>query len=186
MMTISKTRLYIGKICTSAVCFALCMVLPMLTGAVPAIGKIIAPMHIPVLICGALCGPIWGGVVGILAPLLRGFMLGAPPLVPTGLSMMAELFGYGLFMGIFTSVLPKKIPYLYVSLVSAMLLGRVLGGVSKILLLAAGVLEKYSFAIFLSGYFTGSIPGIVVQLLLIPPILYALSRAKITGFAYRR
>lgn len=160
-------------------CLALCMVLPFLTGMVPVVGKTLCPMHIPVLLCGALCGPVWGAVVGVIAPILRGVLFGTPELIPTGLSMAAELFGYGLFMGLGVRLLPKKLPFFYASLIFAMLMGRIMGGVSKIILLTSGIIENYSFALFISGYFVNSLPGAAVQLLLIPPIIYALRKAKI-------
>lgn len=177
-MRISKGK-KIRIVCLSAVCLALCMVLPFLTGMIPVIGKALCPMHIPVLICGALCGPWWGALVGVIAPLLRGVLFGAPELIPTGLSMAAELFGYGFFMGIFVKILPRKAPYLYVSLIFSMLAGRMVGGVSKIVLLTSGILEEYSFALFFSGYFVNSLPAFAIQLVLVPPIIYAVKKAKI-------
>ena len=36
------------KLVFAALCLALCMVLPLLTGQIPQIGKALSPMHIPV------------------------------------------------------------------------------------------------------------------------------------------
>ena len=65
----------------AAVCLALCMVLPFLTGQIPQIGSALSPMHIPVLLAGFLCGPWWAMAVGFAAPLLRHVWMGMPPLI---------------------------------------------------------------------------------------------------------
>ena len=65
----------------AAVCLALCMVLPFLTGQIPQIGSALSPMHIPVLLAGFLCGPWWAMAVGFAAPMLRHVWMGMPPLI---------------------------------------------------------------------------------------------------------
>ena len=52
----------------AAVCLALCLALPFLTGQIPEVGSMLTPMHLPVLLAGFLCGPWWGAVVGAIAP----------------------------------------------------------------------------------------------------------------------
>ena len=96
------------KLVYSALCLALCMVLPFLTGQIPEIGSALSPMHIPVLLCGFICGGPWGMVVGLTAPLLRFALFGMPPLFPTGLAMAFELAAYGLFSGLLYKWLPKR------------------------------------------------------------------------------
>ena len=81
----------IRQLVFSAVCLALCMVLPFLTGQIPEIGGMLCPMHLPVLLCGLLCSPLWAAAVGFIAPLLRFVLFGMPPLMPTGLAMCFEL-----------------------------------------------------------------------------------------------
>ena len=159
-----------------AVCLALGMVLPFVTGAIPEVGKLLCPMHIPVFIGSAILGPVWGGVLGFIMPLLRGVMLGSPALFPTGLGMAVELMGYGAAFGLCLRLMRGNTAMLYVSLVAAMLAGRVLGGIAKIFFLTFGVIEKYSLALFFTGYFVGSWLGIVVQLIIIPPIIFALRK----------
>lgn len=53
----SERSIRIQKLVLAAVCLALCMVLPFLTGQIPEIGSMLCPMHIPVLLCGFVCGP---------------------------------------------------------------------------------------------------------------------------------
>lgn len=164
------------KLCLSAVCLALCMVLPFLTGQIPQIGGALSPMHIPVLLCGLLCGWQYGLVIGFIAPLLRFTLFGMPPIMPTGLAMMFELAAYGALSGILLKLLPKKIPFLYASLVGAMLGGRIVWGVARFVLgLAVG--PAFTLGAFLSGAFISAIPGIICHILLIPPVVMGVRRA---------
>jgi hypothetical protein len=156
------------------------MVLPYLTAGIPEIGNALSPMHLPVIVCGGICGPLYGGIVGLIAPIFRSLVFGMPsPLVPRAISMAAELLGYGVIMGVFIRILPKRVPFIYASLGAAMLGGRIMGGICKWMLLLAGFLPEYSFGLFWSGYFVESIPAIILQLLLVPPIIYGIRRAKL-------
>ena len=168
---------HLAKNLTSAGgCLALCMVLPFLTGQIPQIGSAISPMHIPVLLAGFLCGPWWAGAVGAMAPLLRFVLFGMPPLFPTGLAMCFELAADGLVSGLLYRRLPKKILYVYVSLVGAMLAGRVVWGISMAVI--SGVSgSPFTWAAFMAGAFFNAVPGIVIHILLIPVIVIALRKA---------
>ena len=171
-----QNALYIQKLVLSAVCLALCMMLPFLTGQIPEIGSMLCPMHIPVLLCGFLCGPAWAGVVGAIAPLLRFALFGMPPLFPTGVAMCVELAVYGAISGLLYRILPRKPINVYVSLLSAMVLGRVAWGVVRLAI--SGVTSSaFTWAAFLSGAFTSAVPGIILHLVLIPLIVLALERA---------
>ena len=46
----------IVKCAVTAVCMALCVVLPMVLHAIPNAGTLISPMHLPVLLCCMVCG----------------------------------------------------------------------------------------------------------------------------------
>lgn len=151
---------------------ALCMILPMLTGQIPQIGMMLGPMHIPVLLCGFICGWQYGLGVGFIAPLLRFAIFGLPPVFPMGLSMAFELAVYGLLAGFLYSRLPKKIPYIYFTLIVAMLCGRLVwGGASYLFFSLAG--KTFSLAMFLTGAFTAAVPGIILHIVLIPLIVIA-------------
>lgn len=168
----------IKKLTLAAVCLALCMVLPFLTGHIPQIGSALSPMHIPVLLGGFLCGPWWAMAVGLAAPLLRHVTLGMPPLV-TAIAMSFELAAYGLFSGLLYAHLPKKTSSIYISLIAAMLLGRVVWGAAMVVI--SGVTgSAFTWAAFLAGAFLKAIPGIIVHILLIPVIVMALRRAGLT------
>ena len=165
------------KLVLAAMCLALALVLPFLTGQIPEIGSALSPMHIPALLCGFLCGPVWGGIVGAVAPLLRHLLFTMPPLM-AAIPMAFELAAYGIVAGILYRLLPKTIPFLYVSLVGAMLAGRVVWGIVKLFLSVAQASE-FTFSAFIAGAITGAIPGIICHIILIPIIVLALKRAKL-------
>ena len=132
-----NNKLSMKKMVTSAICLALCLVLPFLTGQIPQIGAMLSPMHIPVLLCGFLCGPLWGAVVGITAPLLRSVLFGMPRLFPTAIAMCFELCAYGFFAGFLYRRMPKKPWRVYAALICAMILGRLVWGAAQFVLLNA-------------------------------------------------
>ena len=159
----------------AALFLALAYVMPFLTGQIPEIGSMLCPMHIPVLLCGFFCGWPWGLVVGLVAPLLRSFTLGMPPLFPTAICMAFELAAYGTMAGLMHRILPRKKPMVYLSLILAMIVGRLVWGGAMYLFMG---LQSGSFtlAAFLAGAVTNALPGILVQLVLIPPIVMLLDK----------
>ncbi len=164
------------KLVFAAVCLALCMVLPFLTGQIPQIGKALSPMHIPVLLCGFIAGPWYAAAVGVIAPLLRFAMFGMPQIFPTGLAMCFELAAYGAISGYMYSLLPKKPWNVYASLITAMLGGRIVwGAVSAFILL--GTDSPFTWAAFIAGAFTNAVPGIILHIALVPVIVIALEKA---------
>jgi hypothetical protein len=155
------------------------MVLPFITGAIPAVGKALSPMHIPAFLMGALLGPWLGGVLAFISPILRALLFGAPELFPRGVSMAPELMAYAVTFGIFTRIFPKKMTFTYASLVFAMISGRLVGGLSNAVLLLFGAINNYGIAAFVTAYFVETLPAVVIQLLIIPPVVLALERAGI-------
>ncbi len=161
---------------TAALCLALCMVLPFLTGQIPQIGNALSPMHFPVLLAGFLCGPWWALAVGAAAPLLRFFLFHSPALYPTGIAMCFELAAYGLTSGLLYRSLPKRPANIYASLIAAMLAGRVVWGAVRVVL--SGVSgEPFTWQMFMAGAFLKAVPGIIIQIVLIPLLVMALRRA---------
>ena len=113
------------KLTLSALFLALGLVLPLITGQIPQIGKMLLPMHIPVLLCGMVCGWPYGLAVGAVMPLLRGLLFGMPVLYPTGIGMAFELAAYGAVIGLLYAKLNKRgVAGVYMALVPAMLAGR--------------------------------------------------------------
>ena len=160
-------------------CIALAMVLPFITGHVPRIGNMLCPMHIPVLLCGFLCGPIWGFAVGAASPLLRSLIFSAPPFFPIAVAMAFELAAYGAMTGLLYKALPKRKPYIYVSLLSAMVIGRLIWGAAMFLCMGLKG-GAFTFSAFLSGAVINAIPGIIVQIVLVPVLVMILNNQKIT------
>ena len=166
----------IRRMVTTAVCLALCMVLPFLTGQIPQVGSALSPMHIPVLLAGFLCGPWWAMAVGAVAPLLRFALFGMPPLFPTGAAMCFELAAHGLVSGILCRKLPKKAVNVYLALIAAMLAGRVVWGIVMVALMGLSG-SAFTWGAFMAGAFVNAVPGIIVHILLIPIIVLALRKA---------
>lgn len=177
-MSNNKNSKRIRRMVYAAICLALALVLPFLTGQVPQIGKMLCPMHIPTLLCGFICGPIWGALIGFIAPLLRYLLFGMPMLMPTGLSMAFELCAYGVITGIVYKRFPKKVGYIYLTLVIAMIIGRIVAGISTYIIMTSGG-NAYTMATFLSVNFAMAVPGIIVQIILIPVIVMALEKSKL-------
>ena len=168
-----KTPIY--RTVATAVCIALCVVLPFAFHAIPNGGTLFSPMHLPVLICGIICGPQYGLVCGLLGPLLSSVLTGMPGMgyLPT---MMIELALYGLVSGLMMRLLHtgKQIVDLYVSLLTAMLVGRVITGLVRAFIFAPGA---YSLKAWATGYFVSCLPAIILQLILIPILYTALQKA---------
>jgi thiamine transporter ThiT len=159
----------------AALCLALAYVMPFLTGQIPEIGSMLCPMHIPVLLCGFICGWPWGLAVGLIAPLFRSFTIGMPPLYPTALCMSLELAVYGAVSGWLHRRLPRKKPYIYLSLLVAMLAGRLVWGGAMFVCLGIDG-GQFTMAAFLAGAVVNAIPGIVAQIVLIPVLVMAADR----------
>ena len=172
-MNRTKTATLLRHLVYAAVCLALCMLLPFLTGQIPQIGSALSPMHIPVLLAGFLCGPWWAMAVGFVAPMLRHVWLGMPPLI-TAIAMSFELAAYGLF----SRLLPKKTVNIYVSLIGAMILGRIVWGITMVVI--SGVSgSAFTWSAFIAGALLNAVPGIILHIVLIPILVMALKRAKV-------
>ena len=183
MRTNTSNQLRSQKIAYSALYLAIALVLPFLTGQIPQIGSMLCPMHLPALLCGFTCGWPWGVAVGFLAPLLRSVMFGMPPMFPTALAMAFELAVYGGVAGI----LYKKLPHdgsnggqstknLYRALITAMVCGRLVWGAVRFVFAGLSA-TKFSLEAFMAGAIFNAVPGIILQLILVPVLVSALKRA---------
>lgn len=169
---------YLKNMGQAAMFIAIGLVLPFFTGQIPRIGNTLLPMHLPVFICGLLCGWKYGMGVGFVLPLLRSAVFGMPPLYPNAIAMAFELAAYGLVAGLLYGLSEKKdIKRLYLSLIIAMLAGRIVWGVAEVILLkAAGNL--FTWQMFMAGAFFNAIPGLILQLTLIPVIVTRIQAAR--------
>ena len=159
----------------SAMFLALGLVLPFLTGQIPEIGNMLCPMHLPILLCGFVCGAPYGAAVGAVAPLLR-FMIFQAPTLWRALPMSAELAVYGACAGLFYMLLPKKAPFVYVSLIGSMISGRIVWGLVSFLI--SGIRDiGFTLSAFWAGAFVNAVPGIILQIILVPVIFFAMRKA---------
>ncbi len=173
------TSLQIRKLTYSALFLALAMVLPFLTGQIPQIGSMLSPMHIPVLLCGFLCSWPWGLAVGIIAPLLRSVVFGMPAMFPGAVAMAFELATYGAVSGLLYKMLPRRKSSVYITIVTAMLLGRVVWGIARLVL--AGLSgQTFTWALFMAGAFTNAFPGIILHLVLVPLLVIIMEKAGLS------
>lgn len=177
-----NTQKTIHELALAAMFLAVGLILPFFTGQIPQVGNMLLPMHMPVLVCGLICGGRWGLAVGFLTPLLRSALFGMPVLFPKALSMAFELAAYGaLAGGLYSRSRWKCLRALYRALLGAMLGGRVVWGcVMTVLMgLSGGV---FTWRLFLTEAFFCAIPGILLQLLLIPALMLALRRTGMVHF----
>ena len=167
------------KLVLAALFLALGLLMPFLTGQIPNLGSKLLSMHLPVLICGFVCGWPTGLVVGLITPVFRSLIFGMPPLFPTAVVMSFELAAYGFATGWFRRLFPKTGVFVYLTLILSMLLGRAVWGLASMLILGfAG--RGFTWKAFMAGAFVNALPGIILQLVLIPVIIIALDRARLT------
>lgn len=179
-----QTMSTVKKSIITAVCIALCYVLPLLFHGIQGAGQIFCPMHIPVFLCGLVCGWQFGLLCGLAGPALSSALSGMPPvsILP---SMMIELAVYGLIAGIMMRCVRTRHVYadLYISLIVAIVAGRVVNGLVNALIFARG---SYSMATWVAGSVVKSWPGTVIQLVFIPSIVFALMKARLIPERYQK
>lgn len=165
-----------------AMCIALCYVMPIAFHSI-GLGGALSPMHIPVLLCGLICGGSSGLLCGLIGPVISSLLSGMPPMMMLT-RMIPELCAYGLVGGLMMRFRTgKSVTDVYLSLGVAMVAGRIAGGIASAVfyIVTTGV---YSVALWLTGYFAESIPGIVVHLVLIPVVYFTLEKARVIPIRY--
>lgn len=172
---------HIQKLVTAAMLLAVGIVLPFFTGQVPQVGSMLLPMHLPVIVCGLICGWQYGGIVGFILPLLRHVLFGTPPM-PNGIAMAFELAAYGAVSGfLYNRSRWQCIVSLYRSLIIAMVIGRIVwGGVRVLMLGMTG--NAFTWQMFMAGAFLNAVPGIILQLVFIPALMVALNKTGLVRF----
>ena len=152
-----KKLTVLNKSIITALCVALCVVLPMALHAIPKGGVLFSPMHLPVLLCCLVCGAPFGLICGILGPFVSSMLTGMPAFGYMPI-MMIELGLYGLISGLVMQFLRsgKLVVDLYAALIIA----------------------------WATGYFVSCLPGIIIQLILLPTIYVALERARLLPVRY--
>ena len=114
---------------------------------------------------------------GAVAPLLRSVLFGMPPMYPVAIAMAFELLTYGLVIGlVYRRMAQKGAAGVYAALLTAMAAGRLVWGVAEVVLLGLGG-KAFTAQAFLAGALLNAVPGIIVQLVLIPAVMAALQKA---------
>ncbi len=165
------------NIVLSALFIATAYVLPFLTGQIPDIGNMLCPMHLPVILCGFICGWQYGLAAGVISPLLRSLTISMPALFPRAVCMAAELAAYGMIAGLMYKIFPKKKIYIYPSLIISMIAGRIVWGFA--MFISMGILGKsFGFSYFMAESVFNAIPGIIIQLIVIPLAVMLINKRK--------
>ena len=171
----------IRNLVTAAMLMAVGIVLPFFTGQIPQVGNMLLPMHLPVIVCGLICGWQYGGIVGFMLPLLRYVLFGMPPM-PNGLAMAFELAAYGAISGfLYNRSRWQCIVSLYRSLIIAMIGGRVIWGIVRVVMLGMTG-NAFTWQMFMAGAFLNAVPGIILQLVFIPALMVALNKTGLVRF----
>lgn len=166
----------VKKMVLAALFIAIGLILPFFTGQIPQIGKMLSPMHIPVFLCGFVCGWQYGLIVGFITPLLRSMLFTMPVMFPTAIAMAFELAAYGAVTGMVYRLLPrKKLSSVYMALIIAMLVGRIVWGITSMVLYGIQG-NPFTFEMFLAGAFIKAVPGIILHLILVPAVVIALEK----------
>ncbi|MBR2385624.1 MAG: ECF transporter S component [Clostridia bacterium] len=167
------------KIIFSALFLAMGFILPLFIGQIPTIGQMLLPMHIPVFLCGFICDWKYGALIGFILPLLRSLLFSVPIMYPTAIAVAFEMAVYGLITGLIFGVCKKKnVISVYASMLPAMILGRMVRCFAEIVLLNLKG-NPFIWKTFASMVILHSLPGIILQLILIPTVILTIKNAKI-------
>ena len=158
---------FLKNMALAALFLAIGLVLPFFTGQIPAVGKMLLPMHIPVLLCGLICGWQWGLGVGFVLPVLRSVLFSMPVMYPTATAMARSKW--------------QCVKALYKCLIPAMIAGRMVWGAVMVVLMGLGG-SAFTWELFLGGALLNALPGIALQLVLIPAVMVLLDRTKLVRF----
>ena len=161
---------------------AIGIILPFFTGQIQQIGNMLLPMHIPVFLCGLICGWQYGGIVGFVLPLLRSLMFGMPVIFPNAAGMAVELAVYGLAAGLIYSLVRRQnVLSVYIAMIPAMILGRIVWGIAQVIFLGISG-GAFTWKLFFAGAIFNAVPGIILQLLLVPGVMSILHLTGLVRF----
>ncbi len=170
---------FLKNIVLSSMFLGLGAILPMLTSQIKEIGDSLLPMHIPVLLCGLICGAKYGLAIGFILPFLRSVTFFMPPLYPNAVWMALEMATYGFVIGfVYKRIKNKDTKGIYFCLIASMISGRIVWGITKAILLGFSG-KKFAFSAFILGGFVDALPGILLQLILVPSVMLVLKKVRL-------
>lgn len=151
----------------AAILLAIGIAIPMAFHLSGINGDLFSPMHIPVLLTGLMLNPSLGLIVGMLTPILNLIIIGVPE-IPFLWIMIVELGLHGLMGGVFYKKIGLK---LIPSLIFSILLSKVGGILSIIILNSTLGLNLPDPFVFLKDTTIFAMPGIIIQFLIIPTLV---------------
>ena len=159
----------------AGICAALCIVLPQALHVIPGTDGVYGLIHMPVLLCAFACGMGSGFVCALLGLVLSLVVAGLPTAVMLPV-LLVECFAASLVLVLMKKLLSFRKVSADVSLCFAcsILAGRLVGGVVSALLFAGESLAPYFWT---GGYFLVSLPGMLIEMVLLPIVVNALIRA---------
>jgi hypothetical protein len=168
----------VKKITLTALFTALGILIPIVFHTNPMFGSVFLPMHITVIVCAMITGPYRGMICAALTAFISSIVTGMPPIYPVGVIMIFELITYASVAGILTKILIvriNKIAALYTALIAAMLAGRIIMGAASVIFIGL-IGNGYSMKAFITAAFITALPGIIIQLAIIPWIILVLRK----------
>lgn len=141
-------------------------------GVGTSLGEIFLPMHIPIILVGFLAGPYAGAIAGLLGP-LASFVLTRMPTSFMLPFIMIELCTYGLAAGLIKDI---NIPSIF-----KVLLVQVSGRIIRSIMVLISVYAFGNMSIKVSSVWMSvvtGIGGIILQLIVIPLIIYGIEKLK--------
>ncbi|MDP4120512.1 MAG: ECF transporter S component [Bacillota bacterium] len=171
--TLSKTK----KITFSALLAALGIIIPYVFHFFgPGAGMMFLPMHFSVLIAGLLLGSIPGISVAVISIFASTIITGGmmPPMVMLPF-MLVELLIYGFVTGIFSNKSMKNIKFLYIGLITAMVVGRIVKAIVMYFLCNLLHISQLPAVVVWTDTLSG-IPGMILQIILIPPLIILIEK----------
>lgn len=167
-----KPESNIKRLVIAGLLLALGVVIPMIFHSTGIMGTVFLPMHIPVLIGGFLLPPYLALFLGMLTPLINSLVTGMPPMFPMAIIMTFELGIYGFVASLLYRKL--KMPSI-ISLILSMIAGRIMAGLVVFILATFFSLQMEPMSFIIAGVTTG-IPGIIIQIILIPSLIHSIVR----------
>lgn len=141
------------------------------------------PLHIPIMLGGFILAWPYAILVALITPILSTIVVSAPHFAYLWY-MLPELITYALVINIMFAK-NSKAPFLkriYLPLSIAIIVGKLSASLFQAILIA----NNKSFVDFFSSVLVMGIPGIILQLVLIPLVLYILSKANLIENNFQR
>lgn len=168
-------KISVREIVLSGLFIALGIILPMVFHVFGS-GSTFLPMHIPVLIAGFVVSAPFAIAVGAITPILSSLLTGMPTVFPVLPFMIFELATYG---GVASFLYRKLNLNVYVSLVCSMIAGRIVSSIVVWVLATFFMAKLPNPIVFITGAITQGIPGIIIQIIFIPAIIFSLNKSRL-------